>query len=92
MSRPEYYPEQWLNGERPPRLSVMGRSRGSAVFVDASDNSCVIEEGHGNTLVLGLYRHVMILRVKHVRSLLPLLQTFAFTGQIMRPVEEDYSI
>ncbi|MBB5038244.1 hypothetical protein HNQ64_002502 [Prosthecobacter dejongeii] len=63
-------------------------------FSDATGETCLISETTANwpAIVIGYEHHKMMLRVGHVRELLPLLQRFTMTGKLIEPVWEDYLI
>lgn len=68
----------------------------AALFADMSCDPCILSEttspNFAPRIVMGKHGDAMLLSPNCVRELLPHLQTFAVTGQMIKPLEEDWSI
>lgn len=63
-----------------------------ALFSDRTGEVCIISEGlmnRGPVLMLGYQHHKMMLSTGQVRQILPLLERFACTGQMITPLEPE---
>lgn len=83
---------------RPKPLALMVGTHNPCAygtFVDKTGDDCLISETLGKwgpCLLLGLKGHVMMLSPQQVAGLLPHLENFACTGQILETLREDWSV
>jgi len=77
---------------------MLSRSHSLAfdLFTDFAGRVCLLSEGvvtnRAPTLILGPEHNCMVLNQWHVTELLPHLINFAHTGQLIHPLQEDWSI